>query len=170
MSVCINESDLLFGDYNDDDVFHIEKSQIHKDLEDCSKTVEFVLRFDGDKIYFIEAKRSSPQPGNEKDFNVFINEISKKIEHSMDIFFALIVRRIEDTKGEFPCSFQQLDYSRINITALLVINGHKIEWLPPIKNALTKKLKRIIKTWNVQVAVLNHELAAKYGLTKGIAP
>jgi len=170
MSVCINESGLLFGDYNDDDVFHIEKSKIHKDLDDCSKTVEFVLRFNADKIYFIEAKSSSPQPGNEKDFNAFINEISGKIEHSMDIFFALIVERMKDTKGEFPCSFQRVDYSKINITALLVINGHKNEWLPPIKDALTKKLKRIIKTWNMQVAVLNHELAAAYGLTKGITP
>jgi hypothetical protein len=170
MSVCINESGLLFGDYNDDDVFHIEKSQIYKDLDDCSKTVEFVLRISTDAIYFIEAKRSSPQPGNEKDFNAFINEISGKIEHSMDIFFALIVERMKDTKGEFPCSFQRVDYSRINITALLVINDHEIGWLPPIKDALTKKLKRIIKIWNMQVAVLNHELALTYGLTKGIAP
>jgi hypothetical protein len=168
MSICIKESGLLFGDYNADNVFHIEKSQIYEGLDDCSKTVEFVLRFNANKIYFIEAKNSSPQPCNKKDFNTFINEISGKIEHSMDIFFALIVKRMKDTKGEFPCPFQHIDYSTINISAFLIINGHKTEWLPPIKDALTKRLKRIIKTWNIQVAVLNHELAGEYGLTKGI--
>jgi hypothetical protein len=88
----------------------------------------------------------------------------------MDIFFALIVKRLEDIKGELSCSFQQIDYSRINITALLIINGHEIGWLQPVKDALTKKLKRIIKTWDVRIAVLNHDLAAEYGLIKGITP
>jgi hypothetical protein len=170
MSIRINESGLLFGDYDDDDVFQIEKSQIYKELSGCSKTVEFVLRFSADKIYFIEAKSSSPKPKSEKDFNVFINDISGKINHSLDIFFALVVKRIKDTKGEFSRSFRKIDYSNIEVTVLLVINGHKIEWLPPVRDALVKKLRRIIKTWNIQVAVLNHELAADYCLIKAVDP
>jgi hypothetical protein len=170
MSACISESGFLFGDYNDDDVFRIEKSQIYRNLRGYSKTIEFVLRFSTENIYFIEAKSSSPKPGSEKDFNIFINEISGKIEHSLDIFFALVVKRIKDTKGEFPSSFQKIDYSSIELTALLVINGHEIEWLPPIRDALMRKLKRIIKTWKIKVAVLNHELAEKYCLIKAVAP
>jgi hypothetical protein len=170
MSVCISESGLLFGDYDDGNVFPMEKSQIYKDLEGCSKTVEFVLRLTAGKIYFVEAKSSSPKPGSENDFNVFINEISRKIEHSLDIFFALVVKRIKDVKGEFSRSFQKTDYSGIEVAALLVINGHKTEWLPPIKDALMSKLKRIIKTWNIQVIVLNHELAEDYCLIKKTAP
>jgi hypothetical protein len=170
MSIRINESGLLFGDYGDDDVLQMEKSQIYKDLSACSKTVEFVLRLSAGKVYFVEAKSSSPKPNSEKDFNAFINEISRKIEHSLDIFFALVIKRIKDSKGEFSRSFQEIDYSGAEVTALLVINGHKIEWLPPVKDALIRKLKRIIKTWNIQVAVLNHELAEKYRLIKVAAP
>jgi hypothetical protein len=170
VSICINESGLLFGDYNDDDVFQIEKSKIHDSLSDCSKTVEFIVRCNTNTVYFIEAKSSSPQPGNEKDFSAFINDISEKIRHSVDLFFALVVKRIEDANHEFPVHFQKADYSDINITALLVINGHQKEWLPPLKDALTQQLKRVIKTWNVKIAVLNHELALDCKLIKGIAP
>jgi hypothetical protein len=174
MSVCIKESGLLFGDYNDGDVFHIEKSQIYGALGSGIKTVEFVLRFNTEKIYFIEAKSSAPKPNKEdikKDnFDTFINEIAEKIEHSLDIFFAVLVKRIEDTGKEFPSSFQKIDYSSIEVAALLVINNHKKEWLSPIKDALTRKLKRIMKTWKIQVAVLNQEMATKYHLIKGSSP
>ena len=50
---------------------------------------------------------------------------------------------------------------------MLVINGHKQEWLAPLQSELSLVLKPIVKTWALpatSVVVLNHELAQKYGL------
>ena len=43
--ITIHESNMTFGAYNQEDVFHIEKSEIYKELQDGSsgiKTVEFI--------------------------------------------------------------------------------------------------------------------------------
>jgi len=58
-----------------------------------------------------------------------------------------------------PRCFHEAEYARIAIKLILVINGHEIDWLSPINDALKKKLKRQIKTWNLTAAVLNNQLA-----------
>ena len=50
---------------------------------------------------------------------------------------------------------------------VLVINGHKQEWLAPLQSALSLALKPVVKSWAlpaISVAVLNHELAQLHGL------
>jgi hypothetical protein len=50
---------------------------------------------------------------------------------------------------------------------VLVINGHKQEWLEPLQSALVQALKPVVKTWALpatSVAVLNHELAQQHGM------
>jgi hypothetical protein len=110
-------------------------------------------------ICFIEAKSSSPKPHNNEDFDLFILELCQKFAHSIELFFSAILKRKEDRDGEMPRCFHEADYARVEVKLILVINGHKIEWLTPISDELKRKLKRQIKTWNLKVAVLNHQLA-----------
>jgi hypothetical protein len=161
--VTIEESNMFFGEYSADDVFLVEKSAIREHLG--VKPVEFVLRYRTGEILLIEAKSSSPQPSNEIDFGEFIAEITEKFVHTVELYFAVVLSRLNDTKDEMPECFKSADYATTEVTLLLVIHGHKIQWLPPIKDALKSQLKRTIKTWRLEVAVMNHEQAFSYGLT-----
>lgn len=161
MSVIITESGMRFGPFDEADIFLIEKSQLYKSLGKNIKSVEFVLCQQMNAICFIEAKSSSPKPHNHEDFDVFINELYEKFVHSIDLFFSIILKRKEDKDGEMPSRFHGAEYVCIAIKLILVINGHETGWLSPINDALKKKLKRQIKTWNLTVAVLNNQLAYK---------
>ncbi|MBY0506073.1 MAG: hypothetical protein K2X03_19305 [Bryobacteraceae bacterium] len=68
---------------------------------------------------------------------------------------------------ELPSAFKDLDLSQAAVCFVLVINGHKEEWLPPLQEALQKKLRPKTLAWDLKppaVAVLNEQLAQKYGL------
>ena len=53
----------------------------------------------------------------------------------------------------------------VSIKFILVIKGHEIDWLPPIAEALNRKMKPILSIWNSQVAVFNDKMTKRYGLT-----
>ena len=159
MSITIPESGMQFGPFDERYIFQIEKSQLYKSLGENIKAVEFVLCQQMNKICFIEAKSSAPQPHNNKDFDKFILELYDKFVHSIELFFSTILKRKKDIYGEMPSCFHEAEYARIAIKLILVINGHEIGWLSPISDALKRKLKRQIKTWDLTVTVLNHDLA-----------
>lgn len=60
----ITESEMNFGKFDEADVFHIEDSQIYKNLGSGIKTVEFILKYDENSIVFLEAKKSCPNAAN----------------------------------------------------------------------------------------------------------
>ncbi|MHB8089598.1 MAG: hypothetical protein ACYDH2_15255 [Anaerolineaceae bacterium] len=155
----ITESGMQFGPFDEAKLFRIEKSQLYKSLGENVKSVEFVLCRQMHEICFIEAKSSAPNPSNGENFDTFVYEVYKKFVHSIDLFFATILKRKNDTDGEISSCFHNADYKLIDLKLILVINGHEIGWLSPISDALKKKLKRQIKTWNLGVSVLNHQLA-----------
>ena len=43
--IAIAESEMNFGDFDETNIFHIEKSRIYKELGTGIKTVEFILKF-----------------------------------------------------------------------------------------------------------------------------
>lgn len=59
--VVIPESDMQFGEYREEDVFHIEKCEQyqHKLMPNGVKSCEFLLKR-ADTLYFVEAKTSCP--------------------------------------------------------------------------------------------------------------
>lgn len=60
----ITESEMNFGKFDEADVFHIEDSQIYKNLGSGIKTVEFILKYDENSIVFLEEKKSCPNAAN----------------------------------------------------------------------------------------------------------
>ena len=43
--IAISESEMNFGDFDETNIFHIEKSRIYKELGTGIKTVEFILKY-----------------------------------------------------------------------------------------------------------------------------
>ncbi|MBN1065544.1 hypothetical protein DWV13_14025 [Clostridium botulinum] len=163
----INESNMIFGDFEEDKVFQIEKSKLQKNIGNGIKVVEFILLSNENELSFIEAKSSSPQPvkDNIVRFNEFINEISDKFIHSFNLYYSAILKRYKDYE-ELNKSFIELDNSNIKFKFILVIKGHKSGWLMPLSDALKQNLSYHNTIWKSQVVVLNDEMAKKYQLIK----
>ncbi len=161
----IIESQMLFGPYEKNRVFQIEKSDTYNCLPEKIKTVEFILICNENNLNFIEAKSSSPKPIRENiiRFDEFVKDVSEKFIHSFNLYYSTIVGR-QEKFIELSDKFLQLDNRKITIKFLLIIKGHKIEWLPAIHEELERKLYCHNKIWKIDIAVLNDELAIRHKL------
>lgn len=167
MMVEINESDMIFGDFEEDKIFQIEKSKLHNKIGNGIKVVEFILLKNVNELNFIEAKSSSPRPTEDNfiRFNEYTGEISDKFIHSFNLYYSVILKRNENYQ-EIHNNFFELDNSKIKLKFILVIKSHEIEWLMPISDALKKNLSYYHTIWKSEIIVINEEIAKKYNLVK----
>jgi len=63
----ITESEMNFGKFDEENLFHIEDSKIYKDLGSGIKTVEFILKWKKNEILFLEAKTTCPNSANKNE-------------------------------------------------------------------------------------------------------
>ena len=166
MSVEIFEpgSEITFLANSKDDVFEIEKSQMYKTMGQGVKTVEFII-YTGTRLRFIEAKKSV-RTESKKDFKKYIDDICSKFAHSLDLFFAIMLGRKEDTFSEIPDKIKAVKIKCINIVLLLVIKECHKKYLTHITEELNRKLKRHRKTWNLEARAIHHETAVEWKLAK----
>jgi hypothetical protein len=162
---------MTFGPYADGACFHIEKSRCYSQIQEGVQMAEFLLlRHKNGKppeIWVVEAKQSSPRPETQPNFKAFIDEIRAKLTNGFLLGLAALMRRHPGAADELPAPFQTLDTQSLGFRFVLVINGHKQEWLDPLQSALSLALKPVVRTWALpatSVAVLNHELAQTHGL------
>lgn len=169
----ISESEMNFGVFDESDLFYIEKSQIYHEFGDGIKTVEFILKYDNKNIIFLEAKKSCPNIFNryesevkEKKFEEYYSSITDKFTASLQIYLAAILEKY-DNSSEIGESLRAIpNLKNINLKFILVIKDVKdITWLAGPLAELKARLLMLRKIWNIEVAVLNEELAGKYGLT-----
>lgn len=168
----ITESGMNFGKFEDEDVFHIENSKIYKDLGTGIKTVEFVLRYNENSVIFLEAKKSCPNVANryeseekEQSFEEYYASITDKFVDSLQIYLAALMGKYEDTsdlgrKLQNVTSMQDIQLKFI----LVVKNAEDISWLAGPLAELRARLLKMRKIWNIEIAVLNEELAAEHKL------
>lgn len=158
--VTINESGMAFGPFPDDQVYQIEKSEAYTHLGEGVKVVEFLYKQNAEKLFFVEAKSSSPKPKG-GDFKKFIEEISDKFIHSFNLWLSLKLKRRNDvvSKNIFDAKLDKQIFRFI-----LVIKGHEESWLPPISEALRREMMAEIKIWKHEVIVINDQQAKQRGL------
>jgi hypothetical protein len=164
------ESGMTFGPFPDGQCFYIEKSACYEKVQEGVQMAEFLLlkqQQQGPTVWVVEAKSSSPRPETQPNFTEFIDEIRNKLTNGFLLAVAARLQRHPVAESELPDAFKTLDLKARGFRFVLVINGHKQEWLEPLQNALVQALKPVVKTWALpatSVAVLNHELAVKHGL------
>ena len=173
MGEIVTESGVDFGEFEAEDLFHIESSNLLKSLGKGIKTVEFITLQQKDNIIFVEAKTGCPNPKNKekggqdaKKFNEFYNDISDKFIDSLQVYIAGILENFEDTSEIGKNLMKVKPLKSKKITFVLVITADEIleDWLQGPKLELEQRLKRLIRIWNVKIVVLNKQLAVKFGL------
>ena len=168
----IIESGMIFGSYPEGHCFHIEKSKTYQSIKNGVKIAELLLLHPSSepKVLIIEAKSSSPRPETQPNFDDFIKEIRDKLTNALTLCVTTCLKR-HSTWEELPTLFQEIDLERINFRLILVIKGHKAEWLPPLQDALRKALDSTKKTWKLSpnfLAVMNHKIAQEEELISGV--
>ena len=162
MGVIIEESGLQFGEYYENQVFQIEKSeQYTKNLrQNGIKTCEFILR-KGKRLYFFEAKQSCPRqivgdiPADEKEqrteaYNKFIEEFVLKMRHSLSLYGNILLKRYsQDNVSE---NLANSDLSNSLIYLVLVINPQDGDWEPEpeLQDDLRLHLKDEMRIWGIE--------------------
>lgn len=160
----ISESGMVFGNYNPAKVFKIENSQMHKHVGSCVKSVEFILLKGEHGFWFIEAKSSSPKSETSWErYQEFIGEITEKFIHSFNMFCAWRLGRLGDN-GEIGADLAAVPCETADFVFILVIRGHKKEWLLPLQEELKQKLQYHNSIWKSKVIVMNDKIAREYHL------
>lgn len=176
MGEIITESEVDFGEFEAENLFAIESSDILKKLGQGIKTVEFVTLFRKDNIIFLEAKTGCPNPNNKEKggedaerFQLFYDDIADKYIDSLQVYLAGVLEKFEDT-GEIGKNLVNVkSIKNKKIKFVLVITADEIleDWLQGPKLELEARLKRFIKIWGIKVVVLNKQLAMEYGIVCG---
>jgi hypothetical protein len=163
MTMQIEESGLLFGDFELDDLFQIEKSISVDSLGDGIRKVEFIIHQDQTKrVVFLEAKKSYPRKADE-----FLQECKAKMLHSLTIWFAAVVGRYPGIKTEMGANLQKAAMLKIPIHFVLVVPNMPSEHCIGATDKFRQCLNLERRLWNIQdnhIRVLNTEKAKKYGL------
>lgn len=160
----IIESGMIFGNYSPDRIFKIENSYLHKCAGSGIRSVEFILLKGTKKVFFIEAKSSSPKSDTSLEkYQEFLDEIANKFIHSFEILCAWYLGRMNDN-GEIGTKLKTVSTIEADFIFVLVIRGHKKEWLLPLQEELNQKLHYHNSIWKSRVIVLNDEMAKKYNL------
>ena len=169
MTAAIHESGMTFGPYGAGQCFYIEKSRLYQGLGERVQIAEFALlrtSQKGQSVWLIEAKSSSPRPETNPNFDEFVAEIAQKMCNTLQVLVASLLGRHPNV-DELSAEFKAVDLKNTPFRCVLVINGHKDAWLVPLKDALDKALRPMVKTMALgahAVAVLNEEGARKVGL------
>ena len=162
---------MTFGPYPDGHCFYIEKSGTYAANQQNVRMAEFLLlRTTNNRnptVWIVEAKSSSPQPGNKQDFEKFVNEIREKLINAFSLGWACCLGRHKEAESELPETFKNLDLSQTQARFVVVIKDHQEPWLPAIQEAMTKALHSTIRTWSfgpTPVAVINDAQARDHCL------
>lgn len=169
----ITESEMNFGKFDEENLFHIEDSKIYKDLGSGIKTVEFILKWKKNEILFLEAKTTCPNSANKNEsmektqkFEEYYSEITEKFIDSLQVYLAAVMGRYQDL-AEIGAELRSVDSMKeIRLKFILVVkNAKDITWLAGPLAELKARLLQVRKIWGVEVAVLNEELAKENKLT-----
>lgn len=164
MGIIIPESDMEFGTYQEKQVFRIEESEQYKKKlrQQRVRCCEFIL-LRSNKLLFIEAKKSYPDPINgiikdENRYNTDIKEIVEKMRHSLDLYANILLNRY----AQDGVSEEMKNIENLTIRLVLVIKNADKSWIIPLQGKFRKELYPEMHIWKIQdFIILNEEQARK---------
>lgn len=166
MGITIPESEMQFGEYKENQVFHIEESeQYTKNLRQQGvRCCEFIL-LRTNKLYFVEAKQSYPNPTNvcsseerKKQYHEDIQEIVEKMRHSLELYASILLNK----HSQVGISDAMKNMKELELKLVLVIKNADISWIAPLQDVLRKELRAELRIWKIpDFIILNEEMARK---------
>lgn len=154
--VIIKESNMVFGAYFPENVIDIENSNIYKKLQQSTKIVEFILKRKKN-IIFIEAKSSSPKDS----VSEYTDKIADKFRNSLEVFMSTNLGFINDRNEEIVGFIPLEDIHSYNLKFYLVVYNTDMNHLKVINDSLNRTLISQRKIWNIEIIVINDEIAKK---------
>lgn len=173
MIVTIEESGMIFGPFEQSEVYNIEKSESYNKLGEGIKSVEFIHLKENKGLLFVEAKTTCPNPSNQyntedmnRKYEEYFDDISNKFVDSFNIFLTMYSKRM-DKDVSFGGSLTDInEFKEIPIKFVLVVRKADEMWLQGPKMEFEKRLIKYRKIWKIDIVVLNDVLARKQGLCK----
>jgi len=163
----IQESGMIFGDFDEANCFHIEKLDVYnRELSHHGvKSVEFILyRPEKRKLLFVEAKSSLPIREKKGWFSGEITRISQKFMDSLQMACSMWLGGHND-KAKLPDNYANFFGRGIKIVFILVIKKHKYDLdLLYIADAIKEELLKEQRIWNFSVLALNEARARENNL------
>lgn len=166
MGEIYDESGMKLGEYEENNVFHIEKSTQYtgKIRQLGIKTCEIVLLHNG-RLCFVEAKTTCPnqitaESSEEKrdKYNEYIQDITDKMRHSLNLYANILMERY----SQEGLSEQMRDVKERAIYLVLIVKNAESAWLDPFRDKFRKELSKEMIIWNIsEFFVLNEEQARK---------
>jgi hypothetical protein len=175
--ITINESGMTFGPFAETHCFKIENSPLHQSAQPGIQIAEFLLVHEGNEneppqVWIVEAKSSTPNPGSAllgaaETFAAFIAEIREKLLNALTLGVTACIGRHANVRAGLPQAFSDITLGRAAFRLILIVNGHRSEWLPPLQDALAQALRVTSRTWDLgagSVVVMNDASARQRGL------
>ncbi|MEZ4659688.1 MAG: hypothetical protein R2911_19195 [Caldilineaceae bacterium] len=107
-----------------------------------------------DELLVIEVKSSSPQ-----EHRQFVQEIKQKFADTLLLYIGTVLKRKNTQSDTLPAALQESALQG-NIRLVLIINGHKRDWLPPLRDSLRKECRALEKVFSLEeTQVYNPQLA-----------
>lgn len=168
------ESDMRFGEFQEEDLFWIENSKLHQSQGKGIRTVEFILLGKEDHVLFVEAKTSCPNKANKDEslkkiekFESYYSEITEKFVDSLQMFLTTVLHRNNRLDDMGIRIKEKKDYTGTNFCFVLVIKkAENEEWLAGPKVELEARLMHMRKIWKAKIVVLSEQLAREMELIK----
>jgi hypothetical protein len=166
------ESGMHFGPFQVESIFKVEESDLYKKISKDVKISDFFLLRSNRglvEMFIIEAKSSSPTPTNETHFTTYIDELTQKFESSLNLFVSATLGRHGACRDALPADFNRVAMADLKIVFILIVKGHKKEWLIPIKDKLDLLLKQFARTHALKspyVLALNDTMARSNGFIR----
>ncbi|MEI8080061.1 MAG: hypothetical protein WCH61_10590 [bacterium] len=127
-----------------------------------------LLLLNKSKVLLVEAKQSSPKPDNQPDFRDFMTDIREKMTNALSLFMGARLGRYGAlAKSELPSDLAIVDLAQSQFRFVLIIKGHKAEWLGPLQEELNLELRGLAGAFAIQapfVAVMNDIMAREHKL------
>lgn len=165
------ESFMKFS-FHDDDLFRIEEDELITDTNGL-KACECVVLI-SEKVAFIEAKASAPNPANGQDFLAFIEDIKQKFANSLQLFTEMKTKvHGEAAFLRLPINLQTETTTSDTYRIYLIVHGHCADWLIGLLDALKDAMREVVKQWNLRdsnIKVFNEEIALENKLIVAYVP
>lgn len=166
-NVSFIESEMTFGEYDKDSFFRIEKCiQYTEKLKNSGvKICEFLL-LKGNKLIFVEAKKSCPNSKNAEicesariRYDKYIDDVVQKMRNSLSLYSGILLKRY--TMQGMPINLCTNDISGLDIVFLLIVKNADDGWLVPMRDDLSKRMRAEMNIWKIKHFFVINEVKAR---------